>query len=66
MSVQVSISLCQWPSVVRGATTMKGPRLAQYWRSQAITDVLCAVLPRPICSRTRSSGGGGGWKGEGS
>ena len=48
MSVQVSTSRCQCPSVVSGATTRKGPAALAYCRSHASTAMLCAVLPRPI------------------
>jgi hypothetical protein len=51
MPVHVWISRCQWPSVVRGATTMKGLLTPAYCFSQAITAMDCAVLPRPICTQ---------------
>ena len=47
MPVQVSISRCQWPSVVRGAMTMWGPAMPRNWRWKASVAIDCAVLPSP-------------------
>ena len=51
MGVHVSISRRQWPSVVSGATTRKGPGLPSSWRWNSSVAMDCAVLPRPCASR---------------
>lgn len=53
MSVHVSISRCQWPSVVKGATTRKGPGHTRNVNSQnkctdAVRTALAATLKLDI------------------
>lgn len=50
MGVQVSTSRFQWPSVVSGAITRKGPGLPSSCRWNSRVAIDCAVLPRP-CAR---------------
>ena len=50
MGVQVSTSRFQWPSVVSGAMTRKGPGLPSSCRWNSRVAIDCAVLPRP-CAR---------------
>ncbi len=51
MGVQVSSSRFQWPSVVSGATTRKGPGMPSSWRWNSSVASDCAVLPRPCAPR---------------
>jgi len=50
MSIHVSISRCQWPSVVRGATSRNGSCTPPTRRRLCSVAMHCAVLPRPICA----------------
>jgi hypothetical protein len=51
MGVQVSSSRFQWPSVVSGATTRKGPGMPSSWRWNSSVASDCAVFPRPCAPR---------------
>ena len=51
MSVHFSISRFQCPSVVSGATTHTGcRRRMRFLRTYSITEIHCAVFPKPISS----------------